>query len=269
LPIKEAVGSVIVDVGGNGYVSEAIAGLANHLFDFGFIRLEIRCSPENERSARVPIRLGFQFEGQLKANKKLPSGQFHDSLIFARVSSPSRVKVSEQKRVSRPPCIRHFSEILSSDDSHYPGSDELLSYGAALGKATGLQRIGVHYEILKPGRRTSWPHAESTEEEFVYVVSGLPNAWINGHLYPLRPGDAVGFPAGTGIAHTFINDSDREAVLIVVGEATKKDNKCIYPLHPKRNEEIGEFLWKDCPQQSLGPHDGLPITNLRKAGEDA
>lgn len=158
----------------------------------------------------------------------------------------------------RPDCIKHWSEVLSLDNSTYPGSDELLSFGAPLGKATGLKKIGVHHEILKPGRRTSWPHAESLEEEFAYVVSGHPHVWINGVIYQLRPGDAVGFPAGTGIAHTFINNSKEDAVLLVVGERSKDENKAIYPLHPKRNEEIGDFLWRDWPVQKMGPHDGMP-----------
>lgn len=77
--------------------------------------------------------------------------------------------------------------------------------------------------------------------------------------YPeLREGDAVGFPAGTGIAHTFINNTDETVRLLVVGEATKAENKINYPLHPKRNAEMGDSYWTDAPERELGPHDGLP-----------
>ena len=31
---------------------------------------------------------------------------------------------------------------------------------------------------LPPGTRSSWPHAEENEEEFVYVVEGEVDAWI-------------------------------------------------------------------------------------------
>ena len=82
--------------------------------------------------------------------------------------------------------------------------------------------------------------------------------WINGTLYPLKPGDAVAFPAGTGIAHTFINNTYDLVRLLVVGEANKKENKIFYPCHPQRNAEIGESLWSDCPVQAMGPHDGSP-----------
>jgi hypothetical protein len=45
--------------------------------------------------------------------------------------------------------------------------------------------------------------------------------------------------------------------LIVVGEASRSRSKGFYPLHPKRNKEIGDGLWKDPPARELGPHDGL------------
>ena len=90
----------------------------------------------------------------------------------------------------RPPFIKHYSEIKQPDNSHYSGSDELHSIGSPFGRVFGLQRLGIHHELLPPGRRTSYPHAESMEEEFVYVIEGNPDAWINGHLHRLAPGAA-------------------------------------------------------------------------------
>ncbi len=73
----------------------------------------------------------------------------------------------------------------------------------AAGTGLRLNRLGIHHERLPPGRRTSYPHAESDEEEFIYVLDGYPEVWINGYLWKLEPGDSVGFPAGTGVCHTF------------------------------------------------------------------
>jgi len=162
--------------------------------------------------------------------------------------------------MKRPDFILHYSEIQFPDDARYPGSDELLSIGSPFAKKMGLKRLGIHHELLPPGRRTSWPHAESEEEEFVYVIEGNPDAWIDGVLYPLKPGDAVGFPAGTGICHTFLNNTELPVRLLVVGEASKDTNKCIYAphLHKERNAEIKDFLWKDAPVREMGPHDGKP-----------
>jgi uncharacterized cupin superfamily protein len=106
----------------------------------------------------------------------------------------------------------HWTKIEEADDSHYDGDDELMSIGARFGRHFGLARLGIHHERLLPGRRTSYPHAESAEEEFVYVIAGTPDVWLDGELYRLRPGDAVGFPSGTGICHSFLNNSAREVL---------------------------------------------------------
>lgn len=123
--------------------------------------------------------------------------------------------------MKRPDCIRHWREVEGADDSTYPDSDELFAIGAPLARKLGLGRLGIHHERLPPGRRTSYPHAESDEEEFIYVLEGYPEAWINGYLWKLEPGDSVGFPAGTGVCHTFINNTSEEVRLLVVGEANK------------------------------------------------
>src|SRR5690606_24574116 len=162
--------------------------------------------------------------------------------------------------MQRPNFIGNYRDLMDEDNATYPGSDELLAIGAPVGRKLGLEKIGIHIETIPPGRRTSWPHAEKTEEEFAFVIKGKPSAWIDGHLHQLQEGDFVAFPSGTGISHTFINDSDEDAVLLVGGERTKSDNKIFYPMHPKRNEEMREknALWEDMPRQELGPHSGLP-----------
>lgn len=157
----------------------------------------------------------------------------------------------------RPSCIAHWTEIEGPDDRHYRGDDELLSIGAPFGRHFGLTRIGIHHERLPPGRRTSYPHAESHEEEFVYILEGTPDAWLDGVLHRLRPGDAVGFPAGTGQCHTFINNTESEVRLLVVGETPKPENRIIYPCNPERKPMRSDW-WDDAPGRPMGDHDGLP-----------
>jgi len=163
----------------------------------------------------------------------------------------------------RPDFIRHYSEIQRPDNSHYPGDTELMEIDAPFAKVFGLDRLGIRHQILQPGRRTSYPHAESHEQEFVYVVEGYPDVWIDGVLYPLKPGDGVGFPAGTGIAHSFLNNTDRNVQLLVVGEANKPENMCFYPLNPGR-EAYGTPNWPHVPKRELGPHDGKARAGTRK-----
>jgi uncharacterized cupin superfamily protein len=141
----------------------------------------------------------------------------------------------------------------------YPQSVEPMGPLRRLGKVAGLTRIGVNLQRLPPGTRSSWPHAEENEEEFVYVVEGEVDAWVNGSLHRMVAGDLAAFPAGTGICHCFINNSEREALLLVGGEAPKPGSRIFYPLNPSRRADMKPSdWWDDIPQHSLGPHDGLP-----------
>jgi uncharacterized cupin superfamily protein len=107
--------------------------------------------------------------------------------------------------------------------------------------------------------RSSWPHAEENEEEFVFVVEGEVDAWVNGHLHRMVAGELAAFPAGTGISHCFINNGEREVLLLVGGEAPKPGSRIFYPLHASRKTDMkaGDW-WHDVPHHVLGPHDGLP-----------
>jgi uncharacterized cupin superfamily protein len=159
-------------------------------------------------------------------------------------------------KTDRPDCIAHWSDIERSRPGQYRSDSELLSVGARLGQHFGLKRLGINHERLPPGRRTSYPHAESHEEEFVYVLSGTPDVWLDGTLHRLKPGDAVGFPAGTGLCHSFINNTEEEVTLLVVGETDKKENRIYYPLNPEQQSRPD--WWADSPKRPLGDHDGLP-----------
>lgn len=163
------------------------------------------------------------------------------------------------------PAIAHWTEIEGPDDSHYDGDDELMSIGASFGRHFDLSRLGIHHERLPPGRRTSYPHAESLEEEFVYVLEGTPDVWLDGTLYRLRPGDGVGFPAGTGLAHSFLNNTETEVRLLVVGER-RQGNRIFYAVNPEQRERRNDW-WDDAPERPFGPHDGL--TDRRRGSRGA
>jgi uncharacterized cupin superfamily protein len=154
--------------------------------------------------------------------------------------------------------VVHFTAIEGDDKNTYPNDPEKLSIGASFSPHFNLMRLGVHHQRVPPGRRISWPHAEADEEEFVYVLAGTPDLWLDGHIRRLKEGDGVGFPAGTGIAHTFINNTNTEVRLLVVGESNRERSRIHYPLHPKRNAEIGKRHWKMMSSNPLGPHSGKP-----------
>lgn len=158
----------------------------------------------------------------------------------------------------RPAFIRSTSQI--QETTHiYPQSTERMGPVRRLGREAGLERMGINIQRLPPGARSSWPHAEENEEEFVYVLAGEVEAWIDGDTHTMHPGDLAAFPAGTGISHCFINNSSSEVLLLVGGESPKLGSRIFYPLNPSRRADMDESnWWADVPERKLGPHDGLP-----------
>ena len=149
----------------------------------------------------------------------------------------------------------------------YPQSAEPMGPVRAIGKAAGLERIGINVQRLPPGTRSSWPHAEEDEEEFVYVIDGAVDAWIDGHVHPMKAGDLAAFPAGTGICHVFINNGTSEALLLVGGDSPRPGSRIFYPLNPSRRADMkAAEWWDDVPERERGPHDGLPDALRRGAG---
>jgi uncharacterized cupin superfamily protein len=157
---------------------------------------------------------------------------------------------------NRPDFVRHWAELEFKESHRYPDS-EPMAFWSSIGVKLGLTRIGIHHLRVPPGRRISYPHAESAEEEYVFVLEGRPDAWIDGVLHPLVTGDSVAFPAGTGICHTFINNTADEVRLLVVGEASKAENRIHYPLNPEYAAKR-EDRWPDPPARPMGSHDALP-----------
>ena len=118
--------------------------------------------------------------------------------------------------MNKPDFIKNCEDLKTDESFSYPNDSETFGTGAALGRALGLNRVAINYVVLQPGKRSSWPHAHSKEEEFIFVLEGKPQVWIDGHLYDLKPGDCVGLPAGTGHAHTLINNSKDEIKALVM-----------------------------------------------------
>jgi len=152
----------------------------------------------------------------------------------------------------------HF--IKSSDIVKEFYNEELNIGGlnSNLSQYFGLKRIAAHYFSIPSGYRSSEPHAESLEEEFVYVISGEIDLWFNGKIKKMIKGDCIGFPAGTGVGHCFINNYKDNCELFVSGDRTKSNNQYHFHLDPSLKVECGDKWWDELPHQELGDHDGLP-----------
>ncbi len=168
--------------------------------------------------------------------------------------------MTDSSERQRPPFIVSSADVPETKHV-YPQSDEPMAPSRAIGRAAGLHQIGIHVVRVPPGYRTSWPHAEESEEEFVFVLEGEIDAWIDGHLHRMKKGDLAAFPSGTGISHVFLNDGPGEASLLVGGERPKHGSRIYYPLHPSRKSDLRwSDWWDDVPTRPLGPHDGKPKT---------
>lgn len=69
---------------GRGLMTRAVIALVNLAFsDLGMNRVQIRCATGNDRSRRIPIRLGFRLEGVERDGELLSGGQFTDLEVYA------------------------------------------------------------------------------------------------------------------------------------------------------------------------------------------
>lgn len=73
------------DTQGRGIMSKALKLLENELFKRDVVRLTIGCNVENNASARVAERNGYQFEGIFRKSYCL-HGQFTDSKRYAKIN---------------------------------------------------------------------------------------------------------------------------------------------------------------------------------------
>ena len=122
----------------------------------------------------------------------------------------------------RPSFIAHWRQIERPDDQHYDGDDELMSIGAPFGRAFGLTKLGIHHERLPragahPFRMPKAPRKSSSTSSRASPTCGSTAISID------EPGDAVGFPAGTGIAHSFLNNTEAEVHLLVVSDEQSRE----------------------------------------------
>jgi uncharacterized cupin superfamily protein len=201
------------------------------------------------RNARVKAELGVELsyptfvEGELALEAEL------------RGETPG---AAAAPTAPRPANVVTVADLPRGEEWSYPGREEKHGFMIELGGAVGLTRLGVNVTELPPGARASLPHAHSGEDELFYVLEGTPDVWIDGHLHRMAPGEAAGFPAGKGTAHTVLNNTGATVRLLVVGER-RDDDRLVYPLDPARQANLRpEHAWSDAPPIELGPHDGLP-----------
>ncbi len=70
---------------GKGHMTEAVSALMQELFSLGINRIEIRCDPENERSKKIPQRLGMKQEAHFREHV-FQQNAYRDTLVYASLA---------------------------------------------------------------------------------------------------------------------------------------------------------------------------------------
>ena len=96
-----------------------------------------------------------------------------------------------------------------------------------LGDPAGLTQFGVNLLRLPPGAWSSQRHWHTTEDEFVYVLSGEVTLVTDAGAEVLRAGDAAGFKADDTNGHCLQNRSAADATVLEIGTRAA-DNVAYY-----------------------------------------
>jgi uncharacterized cupin superfamily protein len=97
-----------------------------------------------------------------------------------------------------------------------------------LGDHFGLTNFGVNLTELAPGAVSALLHHHTKQDEFVYIVEGTATLVFDDLQYLLRPGDCIGFKAGTKAGHQLINRTPSAVIYMEIGNRAPGDH-VIYP----------------------------------------
>jgi uncharacterized cupin superfamily protein len=106
-----------------------------------------------------------------------------------------------------------------------------------MSKEVGLERTGVSYVRVPPGKESFIYHSHRFEEEWIYVLSGTGIAELDGDEVLVGPGDFLGFPTPS-IAHHLRNHGHEDLVYLMGGES-REFEVAEYPRHRKRMVRCG------------------------------
>jgi uncharacterized cupin superfamily protein len=110
------------------------------------------------------------------------------------------------------------------DDPHWGGPFQVLT---PFMQAKGRD-LGVNLSRLAPGHVGCPFHAHQLEDEVFYIISGTGILRYGEAVYPLRAGDCISCPAGTGVAHQIANTGTEELVYLGIGR-NDPNEVCTYP----------------------------------------
>lgn len=91
-----------------------------------------------------------------------------------------------------------------------------------LGDVFHLTNFGVNLTTLEPGSVSALHHAHSRQDEFIFVLEGMPTLVAGTDERQLSPGMCAGFKAG-GDAHHLENRTPHPVRYLEIGDRTEGD----------------------------------------------
>jgi uncharacterized cupin superfamily protein len=119
---------------------------------------------------------------------------------------------------------------VNTDELEYEFSDgvdgKYASHDAEIGWQIGARRLGYQMVRLPAGARFCPMHSHDREEELFYVIEGRPTVRTPRGDLQMRPGDFMAFPVGDRGAHQLLNESDADALVLLLG--LDEDDEVVY-----------------------------------------
>ena len=122
-------------------------------------------------------------------------------------------------------------DLTESNATSYPAIYREMNshrWNRRLGDHAGLKNFGVNLTRIEPGGQSSARHAHAKQDEFVWVIEGEVVLETNEGRQTLTAGMCAGFAAGSGNAHRFLNCTDRDVLLLVIGDRSPRE-EVTYP----------------------------------------
>jgi uncharacterized cupin superfamily protein len=144
---------------------------------------------------------------------------------------PAAFTVCEEATMARGSKVFRPADVSESNASSYPEpfrEGQRKRYTRRLGDYAGLKNYGVNLVRVLPGGQSSARHTHSKQDECVYVLEGEFVLVTDAGRETVGPGTCIGFPAGTGDGHHFLNLTQKDAVFLVIGDRTAGD-EVTYP----------------------------------------
>ncbi|MFN3200950.1 MAG: cupin domain-containing protein [Bradymonadia bacterium] len=115
---------------------------------------------------------------------------------------------------------KRFNPVVNVDDIQEEFSDGggCFKHGyRVLTPQMGYERTNLNLSRLPPKCVAVPFHAHQRDDEIFYILSGRGVLRYGDEIHPLRPGDCVSCPAGSGIAHQVGNPYDEDLIYLAIG----------------------------------------------------